>query len=123
MPRRVRALMALAALAGSMGSPPLLGAAPQPPSLHAQGQDSCKHMHHVRHVLRSTAECDEERKDFLELIRGRWTNEERSFRASNKELGADPYVNHTKDLTLTVIYFYTILVSCAPNSQHPREET
>ena len=74
---------------GSMGSPPLLGAAPPPPSLHAQGQDNnpldCKKCA----LISAFYGLPEKPWDVTNTLTNRWKLKERSFTANCTELLVD----------------------------------
>ena len=123
MPRRFRALVAIAALAGcslagsdgnakctnscycdSSGSaasrpPPLLGASPQSPSLHAQFSPECE----ICKLKNATYGVPWDPKDVMPYIEPRWNKGERSFNVENNLLGGDPAQGLPKKLNVTVL--------------------
>jgi hypothetical protein len=128
MPRRFRALVALAALAGcslagsdgnakctnscycdSSGSaasrpPPLLGASPQSPSLHAQFTPKCG----ICFLKNATYGVPWDPKDAMPYIEARWNKGERSFNVENNLLGEDPAPGFSKKLNVTVLCIYRV---------------
>ena len=121
MPRRVRALVALAALAGcslagsdgnakcanscychssgSAGSrpPPLLGASPHSPSLHAQAQAGCS----LCKLMNATYGVQWDPRIVMQYIEPKWNAGVRSFNVESKLLGGDPALGVPKKLTIT----------------------